>query len=126
MPISTVIDPAHGGGSVAGRSTPSGARGVTGLLEKEVTLGVARRVAAHLGGEARLTRDADVNLSLGQRALAARQAGARAFVSLPAGGSEVKGPEVWVHTPPSPRSPALAHSRARGLGRFVAHMRPGR
>src|SRR5262249_32830783 len=93
MPISTAIDPAHGGGSAAGRSTPFGARGVTGLLEKDVTLGVARRVAAHLGGEAQLTRQADVNLSLGERALTARRVGAHAFVSLHAEAETANGPE---------------------------------
>lgn len=124
MRISTVIDPAHGGGTPAGRSAPFGARGVTGLLEKDVTLGVARRVATHLGGEARLTRQADVNLSLGERALAAGQVGARAFISLHAGAGANR-PEIWVHTRSSTRSAALADNLSRELACFGARVRRG-
>ena len=125
MHISTVIDPAHGGAARAGRSTPYGARGVTGLIEKDVTLDLARRLATQLSGEARLTRDTDVNVSLGERATAARRFGARAFVSLHAGGGETAGTEVWIHTRSSPRSSALAHAMARELARFGARVRRG-
>jgi hypothetical protein len=125
MHISTVIDPAHGGAARVGRSTPYGARGVTGLMEKDLTLDLARRVASHLSGEARLTRETDVNVSLGERAAAARRFGARAFVSLHAGGSETASTEVWIHTRSSPRSSALANAVAREMARFGARVRRG-
>src|SRR5690242_8787760 len=77
-----VIDPGHGGTHPAGHSTPWGTRGPSGIHEKDVTLRLALRVAAHLGRSAVLTRGDDVNLSLAARAARARAEGARIFVSL--------------------------------------------
>lgn len=105
-----VIDPGHGGDRVAGGSTPIGARGRV-TCEKELTLDVARRVRARAPGAVQLTRDADRNLPLAERARIARELGAIAFVSIHAGGAEA-GPEAWIH----PRA-ALA---SRLLGARVA------
>ncbi len=59
-----VIDPGHGGRDV-------GARGPGGVLEKEVSLGIARELARVLEGdpslEVHLTREADVLVPLWQR-----------------------------------------------------------
>ena len=68
-----IIDAGHGGQQPCGRSTAFGARGPGGTLEKDVTLQLARRVAAHLGSIASLTRTGDVNLSLADRIGLARE-----------------------------------------------------
>jgi len=77
-PPVVVLDPGHGGRAPAGRSSPHGLRGPRGTLEKDVTLALARSVARHLGGGGgvRLTREADLNLPLGERIERARRAGA--------------------------------------------------
>lgn len=72
------LDPGHGGGD-QGTKTPSG------LLEKELTLDIARRVAARLaaaGYEPLLTRNDDRRVALAERARAANDAGADLFVSI--------------------------------------------
>jgi N-acetylmuramoyl-L-alanine amidase len=73
-----MIDPGHGGGDV-GTRTP------TGLLEKELTLDIARRLAARLaeaGIEAELTRDEDARVSLRERARLANERRADLFLSI--------------------------------------------
>ncbi len=73
-----VIDPGHGGGD-QGTKTP------TGLIEKEITLDVARRLAGHLrtaGFDAVLTRDRDERVVLRDRARIANERGADLFVSI--------------------------------------------
>lgn len=94
-----VVDPGHGG------SNP-GARGaVEGVHEKQVTLAVARKVAAALearGVEVHLTRDEDLTMTLRQRVAAANRRGADAFVSVHANASEARtqrGFETFVLTP---------------------------
>jgi N-acetylmuramoyl-L-alanine amidase len=78
------IDPGHGGDE-------AGARGASGALEKEVTLSVARRLKAaiegRLGVRVLLTRDADVTVSLDERAARANNNKADLFVSLHANAS---------------------------------------
>ncbi|MGD9497713.1 MAG: N-acetylmuramoyl-L-alanine amidase [Armatimonadota bacterium] len=72
-----VIDPGHGG-------RDSGARGRT-LLEKEINLDVARRVAALLiqaGAQTVLTRESDVFVDLYDRPRLANRIGADLFVSI--------------------------------------------
>lgn len=78
-----VLDPGHGGAAEAGGSSPNNTSG-GGLLEKDLTLDVARRVRARLGDRAKvlLTRDTDSNLSLSARAGFARAVGADVFLSL--------------------------------------------
>lgn len=74
-----VLDPGHGGHS-SGTRTPSG------LLEKEVTLDVARRLQTLLvkedAFEVLLTRDEDREVSLADRAALANRSGADIFVSV--------------------------------------------
>ena len=72
-----MIDPGHGG-------KDSGARGRT-LLEKDVNLDVAMRIAQRLAAQdctAILTRDSDVFVELFDRAKFARQLAVDAFVSI--------------------------------------------
>src|SRR5262245_416763 len=83
--IEAVIDPGHGGIERVGGSTPNDAVGPAGLLEKSIALDIARRAVRRLsnrGRRAALTRDADANLSLEDRAAVARGAGAPVFVSV--------------------------------------------
>ncbi|MET0293771.1 MAG: N-acetylmuramoyl-L-alanine amidase [Phenylobacterium sp.] len=108
-----VIDPGHGGTARVGGSSPNNAVGPTGLLEKWVTLDLARRVRALLkagGVDARLTRDEDRNVGLAQRAAIARAAGADAFVSIHLNGfnNTAQGTETFHHTAASADSKALA------------------
>jgi N-acetylmuramoyl-L-alanine amidase len=73
-----VLDPGHGGGD-QGTRTPSG------LLEKELTLDIARRLAERLraaGIEPLLTREEDQRVALVDRAGLASRSGADLFVSI--------------------------------------------
>ncbi len=78
-PITIVIDPGHGG-------EDPGAHGQGGTLEKNVTLAIARRVAAKLNAinnvHALLTRNDDVFIPLAERVNKARRWGADLFVSI--------------------------------------------
>jgi N-acetylmuramoyl-L-alanine amidase/uncharacterized protein YycO len=110
-----VIDAGHGGSSDVAGSHANDATGANGLLEKDLTLDVARRVARALDGSVRtiLTRDADVNLSLSARAHLAKENQAAAFVSIHFDGwsdSGVDGTSVWVAPEASDASLALAQS----------------
>jgi N-acetylmuramoyl-L-alanine amidase len=79
-----VIDAGHGG-------EETGARGPQGTLEKNVTLGVARRlkaaIEARLGVRVILTRDADATVGLDERAAVANNNKADLFISLHANAS---------------------------------------
>ena len=79
-----VIDAGHGGDE-------HGARGAQGTLEKDVTLGVARRLKAaiesRLGGRVILTRDSDQTVGLDERAAVANNNKADVFISLHANAS---------------------------------------
>lgn len=78
-----VIDPGHGG-------SDSGFVWSGGIVEKDVTLDLAARIARHLaekhGIVTTLTRDEDRDLPLLERAEAANRAGGGIFVSLHLGG----------------------------------------
>ncbi|MFH1464427.1 MAG: N-acetylmuramoyl-L-alanine amidase [Pseudomonadota bacterium] len=117
-----VIDPGHGGHNQAGKSTPFGARGPDGGVEKDINLALAQRVAAHLGGQAVLTRDSDTNVSLGERTAAAHRLGARAFVSIHASEATAGGGSVdtWIHRESGPGSRELALRLQDSLARFGA------
>src|SRR5438874_3249384 len=126
-----VLDPGHGGSAPAGGSSANNATGPNGLLEKDLTLDVAQRVGAILGGRATviLTRGGDDNRSLVDRARVAREADADVFLSIHFNGwknSAVDGSEAWVATGTNGGSHALArsvldrvlavtHARARGV-----------
>jgi N-acetylmuramoyl-L-alanine amidase len=77
-----VLDPGHGGND-------HGARGPSGLLEKDVALSMARALAEALSARYRtvLTRDDDYGLSAGERASTANHERAALFISLHTGGS---------------------------------------
>lgn len=73
-----VLDPGHGG-------SDSGAREGPRLVEKRLTLDIARRVRSKLkacGVDAVLTRDRDIDLGLDARTERARRLGADVFVSI--------------------------------------------
>jgi N-acetylmuramoyl-L-alanine amidase len=110
MSIDIVIDPGHGDDAAAGHSTPLGARGPGGALEKDVVLRLATRLAQELGARAALTRTDDTNLPLAARAAFARRQGARVFLSLHAnsGTPGQRGAEVWVHQRANEASRKLA------------------
>jgi N-acetylmuramoyl-L-alanine amidase len=90
-----VIDPGHGGEEV-------GAQGPTGVLEKDVTLALTRKLraalASRLGAQVFLTRDDDRPLDLDERAAIANSYKADLFVSIHANASRnagARGSEVY-------------------------------
>lgn len=108
-----VIDPGHGGDAKIGGSSPNNARGPSGLLEKNATLAIARRLVPVLGAQGHtvlLTRDGDVNLGLSARAHVGRDRKADAFVSIHFNGfnGRTQGTETFVHARSSAPSTALA------------------
>jgi N-acetylmuramoyl-L-alanine amidase len=86
--FTVVVDPGHGG-------EEQGARGPSGLLEKDVTLDVARRIRSRLQGgtgtEVVLTRDDDRTVGLDERTAIANHARADLFVSIHANSSRRDG-----------------------------------
>ena len=90
-----VVDAGHGG-------TDEGARGPDGTLEKNVTLGVARRlraaIEARLGARVILTRTGDTVVPIDERAAVANNNKADLFISLHANSSRSvarRGAEVF-------------------------------
>ena len=89
-----VVDPGHGGADF-------GAKGAGGVLEKDLTLAVARRLAAELRARklpVLLTRDSDVFIPLSERTAIANRAEARFFVSIhgnSAPEAEIAGSETY-------------------------------
>lgn len=90
-----VVDPGHGGKEV-------GAVGPGGLLEKDITLAISRRLAASLaarvGTRVILTREDDTVVSLDQRTALANQYEADLFLSVhvnAAAGKDAKGSETY-------------------------------
>ncbi len=90
-----VIDAGHGGDDI-------GARGATGVLEKDITLALARRLKSalesRLGVRVLLTRDADQSVPLDDRAALANNSKADLFVSLHANASArqtVSGAQIY-------------------------------
>ena len=98
-PLRIVLDPGHGGSNL-------GAAGaVDGVLEKRLTLAIARLVRDEIlqlspEADVGLTRDDDRFVTLSKRADVANQAGATAFVSLHLNASHDRrqsGLETYVH-----------------------------
>jgi N-acetylmuramoyl-L-alanine amidase len=89
-----VVDPGHGG-------TDFGASGVGNVLEKDLTLAVARRLAAELRARklpVLLTRNSDAFVALPDRTAIANRAHGRLFVSIHANSApepEVFGAETY-------------------------------
>jgi N-acetylmuramoyl-L-alanine amidase len=97
--VVVAIDAGHGG-------EDPGARGATGLREKDVTLQVARELANQInqqpGMQAVLTRNGDYFIPLKRRYQIAREHNADLFVSIHADAfknSDAKGSSVWVLSP---------------------------
>ncbi|MGE0447480.1 MAG: N-acetylmuramoyl-L-alanine amidase [Vicinamibacterales bacterium] len=91
-----VIDPGHGGDD-------AGVRSADGVLEKQITLDIARRLKAvietRLGLRVLLTRDDDRTVALDERSALANNSKADLFLSLHVNGTlspEVAGAEVFV------------------------------
>lgn len=106
-----VIDPGHGGTQKLSGSSPNNARGPSGLLEKNVTLAIARRLATILlakGHTVAMTRDSDVNVGLSTRANIARDSRADVFISIHLNGfnGRTQGTETFVHA--RARAPSIA------------------
>ncbi len=97
--VVVAIDAGHGG-------KDQGAHGPGGTLEKNVTLAVARDLAAQInrqpGMKAVLTRDSDFYIPLKQRYQIAREHNADLFVSIHADAftsDDARGSSVWVLSP---------------------------
>ncbi len=92
--LKVCFDPGHGG------SDP-GAVGPSGLREKDVTLGVALRVAEHLrrhGAQVKLTREDDRDVSLEERCRISNEFNADVFLSIhcnSATNRDAHGTETW-------------------------------
>jgi len=112
-PATVVLDAGHGGDE-------GGAKGPGGLLEKDVTLALARQlrtaIEARLGLRVLLTRDADVTVPLEDRTALANNNKAELFVSLHANASplaEARGAEVFFLS--AGAVPATGEARDREL-----------
>ncbi len=91
-----VLDPGHGGAGTAGAGAI-----YAPFMEKVLTLDVANKVKSELeaaGVTVKLTRSSDVEMSLPNRAIFAKSAGADLFISLhfnASGPHDKTGTEVW-------------------------------
>lgn len=103
-----VLDPGHGGETRTGGSSPNNATSASGVLEKTMTLDLARlvrrelkRIAAERPGsdiKVHLTRAGDTNLGLADRARVAAAKNANVFVSIHYNGfnAQVRGTETLI------------------------------
>jgi N-acetylmuramoyl-L-alanine amidase len=114
LPV-VVIDPGHGGSTKVGGSSPNNATGPNGLLEKELTLDLAQRVATFItsmgNAQVILTRTTDTNLALVDRAKVAKDNNAAVFLSIHLNGwtnPDVDGTEVWIAPNANSQSKAFA------------------
>jgi N-acetylmuramoyl-L-alanine amidase len=85
--VTVVLDPAHGGAD-------PGARGASGIIEKDVVLTLARSLAAQLerqGLRVVFTRPGDENPGINERAAIANAQRGAIFISLHAGSTGVPG-----------------------------------
>ena len=122
---SVVIDPGHGGDD-------RGARGRSGLLEKDLVLDVSRRLAKRLRGhglEILETRTADAFVPLETRTMLANDAGADLFISIHANSAaspKPSGSEVYFVSVDATdeRSRALAERENSAFGRDAASALP--
>lgn len=106
-----VLDPGHGGEDL-------GAQSSTGAAEKDIVLAVARATAARLqaaGITARLTRERDEQMGLGERTAVANRLQAAAFVSIHVNASparSARGAETY-YMSADPSDTQAAQSAAR-------------
>ncbi len=95
-----VLDPGHGG-------TDSGARGGSGIVEKEVTMSLARAVQAQLelqGFQVVLTRQPDEGPTLDERAATANAQRGAVFISLHVSSIGAVGTAMAFYMPAAPTS----------------------
>lgn len=118
-----VLDPGHGGAD-------PGARTPSGLLEKDITLDIARRLRALLqeaAFEVAMTRDEDETVSLRHRALIANTERGDLFVSIHVNSipePEHRGVETYYLGPTDdPRVEQIAGYENRGSGYSLADFR---
>jgi len=112
--VTVCLDPGHGGDA----HRPGWKRGPTGVREAEANLGVARALREFLeraGARAVLTRDADVDLPLVERAATAKRCGADFFLSIHHnaidGRPAVNYTSVWYHAGADHSPPSLDLAR---------------
>ncbi|RYY09634.1 MAG: N-acetylmuramoyl-L-alanine amidase, partial [Alphaproteobacteria bacterium] len=131
MPL-VLIDPGHGG-------RDGGAVGLTGLLEKDVTLSTALELQRELRAQGRfrveLTRTADVGISLANRLARARTQQPALLISIHADASSdprAHGASVYVRAEPDqgttvklPATPAASGAISRALSTGTANPPPG-
>jgi len=117
-----VIDPGHGG-------MDPGARGVSRVYEKDITLAVSREVREHLerkgGYKVILTRDRDVFIRLRDRVAIARKLGADLFVSVHADSmpnSLVRGASVYTLSEKASDAEAAALAEQENKVDLIADM----
>lgn len=103
-----VLDPGHGGSSKIGGSSSNNAISASGILEKTLTLDLAKRVRKQLKTSSdeipgsdiavHLTRSGDTNLSLSDRAQVAETKNADVFLSIHFNGfnGSARGTETWI------------------------------
>lgn len=96
-----VLDPGHGGSAAVGGSSADRVVAPNRLHERDLTLDLARRLKALLAGDfdVHMTREADINLSLADRAGVARRLNADTFLSLHFNGDHdpgVNGTQAWI------------------------------
>jgi N-acetylmuramoyl-L-alanine amidase len=122
---SVVVDAGHGGDD-------EGARGSTGLLEKDLVLDVARRLAARLrerGLRVHETRVDDAYVPLERRTMVANDAQADLFISIHANSAESakpRGTEVYFVSvdPSDERAHAVVERENRAFGSAAASVVP--
>ncbi len=114
-----VIDPGHGGADI-------GVETENGLMEKNLTLAIARLLESKLeerGIKTRITRNRDVSLSPEQRSSVGNFYSTRAFVSLHFGGSPsaaTQGPVVYFSRPYSQEQESLDSGSDKATGKSNA------
>lgn len=118
-----VLDPGHGG-------VDTGAKGVSGLLEKTITLAFALELKNRLEGEGRydvfLTRDRDLFLRLDERVRIARQHEADLFISIHADAirwKDVRGATVYTVSDKASDAEAAAKAVRENLADEIAGFR---
>ncbi len=134
--IKIVLDPGHGGPSSkpkVGGSSWNNATGPNGLLEKTVTLKVAKAAQEALASypvEVVLTRTGDTNLAIAARAEVARSRDAEVFVSIHFNAPEsndkpAQGTETWINPNPTAKSRALAEQVQSAVVGATGHRNRG-
>jgi N-acetylmuramoyl-L-alanine amidase len=103
-----VLDPGHGGTQKIGGSSPNNATSASGVLEKTMTLQLAKLVSDELKAISKrtpesniavhMTRTTDTNLGLADRALIASAKRADVFLSIHYNGfnGQARGTETWI------------------------------